>query len=267
MTSRRTRCRGGWSSSTNSRPTRWARCCAGKWHGCSADAARLTDPQAAVVRADCSFAACTASLARLLPFRPRPRRPGSSPRSSSGPALTILPFDDTEQVVDRLNDEWAGLCSSVWTSDRDRAADLARRLRTGTTWVNNHNAVAQDDRVPFGGFRLGAEGPLEFTEAHTVTWSIGTTEPGQRLAEGGLIAHPGGRRGGHAIQRGFSTPDRTTLAASTNRGYSTTPAKPRSTSCPRRPSRAERGERTRSVTRPSRHYAAVRRGPRREGAA
>ncbi|MCD4524987.1 aldehyde dehydrogenase family protein [Nocardioides sp. cx-173] len=97
-----------------------------------------------------------------------------------GPALPVLPFDDAEQVVDRLNDEWAGLCSSVWTADRDRAAHLARRLRTGTTWVNNHNAVAQDDRAPFGGFRrsgigreLGVEGLLEFTEAHTVTWSIG----------------------------------------------------------------------------------------------
>jgi acyl-CoA reductase-like NAD-dependent aldehyde dehydrogenase len=97
-----------------------------------------------------------------------------------GPALPVLPFDEVDPLVDQLNNEWAGLCSSVWTSDRARAADLARRLRTGTTWINNHNAVAEDDRAPFGGFRrsgigreLGIEGLLEFTEAHTVTWSIG----------------------------------------------------------------------------------------------
>jgi acyl-CoA reductase-like NAD-dependent aldehyde dehydrogenase len=94
-----------------------------------------------------------------------------------GPLLPILRYTDEEQVVDLVNTDWSGLCSSVWTSDPTRATTLARRLRTGTTWVNNHNAVAQDDRAPFGGFRqsgmgreLGAEGLLEFTEAHTITY-------------------------------------------------------------------------------------------------
>ena len=56
---------------------------------------------------------------------------------------------------------------------------MAWRLRTGITWVNDLNAVAEDDRAPFGGFRrsgigreLGVEGLLEFVEAHTITWSI-----------------------------------------------------------------------------------------------
>jgi acyl-CoA reductase-like NAD-dependent aldehyde dehydrogenase len=94
-----------------------------------------------------------------------------------GPALPILPFDDVDPLVERLNDGWAGLCSSVWTADPDRAAELAGRLRTGTTWINDAIAVAQDDRAPFGGFRLsglgrelGVDGLLEMTEAHTVTW-------------------------------------------------------------------------------------------------
>lgn len=94
-----------------------------------------------------------------------------------GPALPILPFDDVDPLVEQLNDEWAGLCSSVWSGDAERAARLAGRLRTGTTWINDANAVAQDDRAPFGGFRmsgigreLGSEGLLEMTEAHTVTW-------------------------------------------------------------------------------------------------
>ncbi len=94
-----------------------------------------------------------------------------------GPAVPILPFDDVDPLVEQLNDEWSGLCSSVWTSDPERAADLASRLRTGTTWVNNANAVAQDDRAPFGGFRmsgfgreLGIDGLLALTEPHTITY-------------------------------------------------------------------------------------------------
>lgn len=94
-----------------------------------------------------------------------------------GPALPILPFDDVEPIIEQVNSEWSGLCSSVWTSDPERAAAIAARLRTGTTWVNNANAVAQDDRAPFGGFRqsglgreLGSEGLLEFSEPHTVTY-------------------------------------------------------------------------------------------------
>ena len=65
----------------------------------------------------------------------------------------------------------------MWTSNLARAQALAARLRTGTTWINDANAVAQDDRAPFGGFRqsgigreLGLEGLLGFTEYHTVTY-------------------------------------------------------------------------------------------------
>ncbi|EPJ39846.1 putative Aldehyde dehydrogenase [Streptomyces afghaniensis 772] len=93
-----------------------------------------------------------------------------------GPALPILPFDDIDSVVDRVNNDWSGLCSSVWSGDPARAAALAERLRTGTTWINQANAVACDDRAPFGGFRqsgigreMGPEGLLSFTEAHTIT--------------------------------------------------------------------------------------------------
>jgi acyl-CoA reductase-like NAD-dependent aldehyde dehydrogenase len=94
-----------------------------------------------------------------------------------GPALPILPYDDLDPLIDAVNDDWSGLCSSVWSADLDRAASIASRLRTGTTWINDANAVAQDDRAPFGGFRLsgmgrelGIEGLLAQTEAHTVTF-------------------------------------------------------------------------------------------------
>ena len=95
-----------------------------------------------------------------------------------GPILPILPFDDVEPLIDQVNNEWSGLCSSVWSADVERAAEIGRRLRTGTTWINNANAVTQDDRTPFGGFRmsglgreLGVEGVLAFTEPHSLTFA------------------------------------------------------------------------------------------------
>lgn len=95
-----------------------------------------------------------------------------------GPALPILPYDNLDEVIDLINNDWSGLCSSVWTADLERAARVAGRLRTGTTWINDANAVAEDDRAPFGGFRqsgmgreMGAEGLMEMVETHTVTYT------------------------------------------------------------------------------------------------
>jgi acyl-CoA reductase-like NAD-dependent aldehyde dehydrogenase len=94
-----------------------------------------------------------------------------------GPALPILPFDDEDAIVDKVNSEWAGLCSSVWSADLDHAGEVARRLRTGTVWVNTHNAASLDDRAPFGGFRqsgigreMGPDGVLGYTETRSLTY-------------------------------------------------------------------------------------------------
>jgi acyl-CoA reductase-like NAD-dependent aldehyde dehydrogenase len=115
----------------------------------------------------------------LLPSLVLDPSPGSRAvrEEQFGPTLPILPFDDVETAVEAVNEDWSGLCSSVWSEDPGRAEALARRLRTGTTWINNHNAVGMDDRAPFGGFRgsgigreLGADGLLEFVEPHTITW-------------------------------------------------------------------------------------------------
>ncbi|NEK84697.1 aldehyde dehydrogenase family protein [Blastococcus saxobsidens] len=92
-----------------------------------------------------------------------------------GPTLPILPFDDVEDAVARANDTWSGLCSSVWTEDLDRAAQIGAQLRTGYTFVNCHGAAFLDERAPFGGFNhsgfgreMGIEGLREFMDTHSV---------------------------------------------------------------------------------------------------
>jgi acyl-CoA reductase-like NAD-dependent aldehyde dehydrogenase len=88
-----------------------------------------------------------------------------------GPTVPILIFDDEDDAVARANDTWSGLCSSVWTADRERVAAIARRLQTGYTFVNAHGAAHLDERAPFGGFRgsgmgreMGIEGIREFMD-------------------------------------------------------------------------------------------------------
>ncbi len=92
-----------------------------------------------------------------------------------GPTLPVIPYDTEEQAIAMANDTWAGLCSSVWSGDDEHAMAVARHLRSGVTFFNNHNATAVDERAPFGGFNqsgigreLGREGLFGFTETHVM---------------------------------------------------------------------------------------------------
>ena len=96
-----------------------------------------------------------------------------------GPSLPIIPFDDEQDAIRQANDTWSGLCSSVWSADPEHADAVAARLRTGTTFVNAHNAPWLDDRAPFGGFNqsgmgreMGVEGVLAFTDTHSTSATV-----------------------------------------------------------------------------------------------
>lgn len=97
-----------------------------------------------------------------------------------GPALPIIPFDGEEEAVRLANDSDYGLCSSVWSEDKERALSVARQLEAGYTYLNGHGPLAQDNRGPFGGFKqsgvgrnLGYEGILEFQEYHSISAPAG----------------------------------------------------------------------------------------------
>lgn len=76
-----------------------------------------------------------------------------------GPALPIIRYNDIEEAIAEANKLDVGLGSSVWSSDRDRALEVASRIVAGTTWINSHGGV--DPRVPFGGVKSSGYG-LEF---------------------------------------------------------------------------------------------------------
>jgi len=79
-----------------------------------------------------------------------------------GPVLSVLPFDDVDDVVRMANATTFGLGSGIWTRDVRRAHTVAGRLRAGTVWVNSWQAM--DPAVPFGGWGLSGYGRESGTE-------------------------------------------------------------------------------------------------------
>ncbi|GAC1394524.1 MAG: aldehyde dehydrogenase family protein [Polyangiales bacterium] len=75
---------------------------------------------------------------------------------SFGPLLPVAPVDDDDDALRRMNDDALGLTASVWTSDRDRAARMARRLQFGTVYMNRCDAL--DPALPWVGVKDSGKG-------------------------------------------------------------------------------------------------------------
>ncbi|WP_042573955.1 aldehyde dehydrogenase family protein [Rhodococcus sp. MEB064] len=76
-----------------------------------------------------------------------------------GPALPIIRYSTIDEAVAMANALDVGLGASVWSTDIDKAREVAARIEAGTVWINKHGAV--DPRVPFGGSKQSGYG-LEF---------------------------------------------------------------------------------------------------------
>ena len=90
-----------------------------------------------------------------------------------GPVLPVLKYNDLDDVISRANDGEYGLGGTVWGKDLIRATDVAKRIDSGTVWVNQHLAI--DAGIPFRGSKqsglgaeLGLDGLHEYTQAHIV---------------------------------------------------------------------------------------------------
>src|SRR3954470_9995382 len=93
-----------------------------------------------------------------------------------GPTLTITKVRDAEEALERTNDTAHGLGGAVFSKSRDRAMDLARRMRSGMTSINSVLTFASVPALPFGGVgesgfgRIhGEDGLREFTRAKAIT--------------------------------------------------------------------------------------------------
>ncbi len=96
-----------------------------------------------------------------------------------GPVMSVLPFTDADEVIERGNKTFYGLAAAVWTKDVAKAHHVAHKLRAGTVWINCYDVF--DAAAPFGGYKmsgigreLGEAALANYTEHKTVTVSLGT---------------------------------------------------------------------------------------------
>lgn len=73
-----------------------------------------------------------------------------------GPVVTILPFDDIDEVVRRADASEYGLAAGVWSRDVTTVHQVTAALRAGTIYVNGWGLT--DPAAPFGGFRHSGYG-------------------------------------------------------------------------------------------------------------
>src|SRR5713101_4550640 len=90
-----------------------------------------------------------------------------------GPVLSVLTFDDIDEVIEQANNNPYGMAAAVWTRDVKKAHSVSRRLKAGTVWINTYGLM--DASLPFGGYKssgfgreLGMHAIEHYTELKTV---------------------------------------------------------------------------------------------------
>lgn len=86
-----------------------------------------------------------------------------------GPVLPVMRFKSVDEVIERANRTPYGLAGAVWSRDLAQAEAIARRLDTGTVWINQN--LQTQPYTPLAGHKqsgIGVEnglpGLLEFTQ-------------------------------------------------------------------------------------------------------
>ncbi|HEX6391512.1 MAG TPA: aldehyde dehydrogenase family protein, partial [Solirubrobacteraceae bacterium] len=101
-----------------------------------------------------------------------------------GPVLAIMAVDSEQEAIARANDSDLGLGASVWTADRYKGARIARELRVGMVWMNDHIVTRSAPQLPWGGVRgsgigraRGAIALRTCAEPKVITWDPSRGRP------------------------------------------------------------------------------------------
>ncbi|TPP64638.1 Betaine aldehyde dehydrogenase [Fasciola gigantica] len=100
-----------------------------------------------------------------------------------GPVITLLHFDDEDEVIRRANHSKLGLAGGVFTKDLATAHRIAAQLQCGSVYVNSFNYYPPG--IPFGGYKqsgFGRENSFDSVLAHTQLKAV--------YVEGGKLPEP-----------------------------------------------------------------------------
>lgn len=90
-----------------------------------------------------------------------------------GPVMSVLVFDDEQEVIERANNTEYGLAAGVFTTSLNRAHRVIHQLEAGICWVNSWGESPAP--MPVGGYKqsgVGRENGLETLHHYTRTKSV-----------------------------------------------------------------------------------------------
>ncbi|HEX2677060.1 MAG TPA: aldehyde dehydrogenase family protein, partial [Polyangiales bacterium] len=101
-----------------------------------------------------------------------------------GPVVPVMKFSTIEQALELANDSTMALTSSVWTTNLARGKEIAKRLHSGVTTINDHLYTHGMSETPWGGWKESGVGRThsalgldEMTQPKLVNWDLA---PGKR---------------------------------------------------------------------------------------
>jgi len=73
-----------------------------------------------------------------------------------GPVVSVITFNDEDDLIKQANDTIYGLSAGIWTRDITRAHRFAREIKAGVVWINTFNMF--NAASPFGGYKQSGYG-------------------------------------------------------------------------------------------------------------
>jgi betaine-aldehyde dehydrogenase len=73
-----------------------------------------------------------------------------------GPVVSVISFEDEEDLIRQANEVVYGLSAGIWTKDITRAHRFAKAIKAGVVWINTYNMF--NAASPFGGYKQSGYG-------------------------------------------------------------------------------------------------------------
>ena len=80
-----------------------------------------------------------------------------------GPVLVVEKFEDENEAIQIANDSEYGLAGGIFTTNLNRALNVAKAMRTGRIWINTYNQIPAG--APFGGYKKSGIGREVYKDA------------------------------------------------------------------------------------------------------